>query len=206
MIGSISHKPTLAILVPYRERYEHLAIFIPAMRKYLPAAKIIVIEQSEYKPFNRGKLLNIGYLEYPDFEYYALHDVDKIPWAVDYSYPNNPTQLAKNDIQKNGYFGGVTLFNNLHFRHIQGFSNNFWGWGGEDNELYNRTSNEFHYPITYRFGTFQDLPHVKSGTFNYSAFLQAKRQRKADDGLYNCKYTLNSKIEYEDYNHLIVEV
>ena len=38
-----------------------------------------------------------------------------------------------------GYFGGITSFSEKQFREINGFPNNFWGWGGEDDELYKRT-------------------------------------------------------------------
>ena len=36
------------------------------------------------------------------------------------------------------YFGGVTAFAATDFQRINGFSNSFWGWGGEDDQLYQR--------------------------------------------------------------------
>ena len=33
------------------------------------------------------------------------------------------------------YIGGVTLFNKEHFNWINGFSNKYWGWGFEDDDL-----------------------------------------------------------------------
>ena len=52
----------LAIIIPYRDRKSHLEMFLPYMKKYLKEYdyKIYVIEQNDNKPFNRGKLLNIG--------------------------------------------------------------------------------------------------------------------------------------------------
>ena len=35
-------------------------------------------------------------------------------------------------------FGGVEGFWSEHFRLINGFPNRFWGWGGEDDDLYVR--------------------------------------------------------------------
>jgi hypothetical protein len=37
-----------------------------------------------------------------------------------------------------GHFGGVCAFSTTDFQYINGFSNAFWGWGGEDDNLYQR--------------------------------------------------------------------
>jgi len=37
-----------------------------------------------------------------------------------------------------GIFGGVTAFKRQHFELVNGFSNQFYGWGGEDDDMYNR--------------------------------------------------------------------
>ena len=57
-------KNKIGIVVPYRNRREHLNHFIPSISNHLKKQKIpfeiIVVEQADDKPFNRGKLLNIG--------------------------------------------------------------------------------------------------------------------------------------------------
>ena len=35
-------------------------------------------------------------------------------------------------------FGGIEAFSTDHFKLINGFSNQFFGWGGEDDNLYDR--------------------------------------------------------------------
>ena len=35
-------------------------------------------------------------------------------------------------------FGGVTALNSEQFEKINGYPNNYWGWGGEDDDVANR--------------------------------------------------------------------
>ena len=145
----------LGIIVPYRDREEHLQKFITQMVSYLTANnieyEIVVVEQSDTKPFNRGKLLNIGYLEAKKLgcNYVVFHDVDMIPIDVDYSFSEYPLHLATNfelehddskNLQFDDYFGGVTMFSNEVFEKINGYSNLYWGWGFEDDDLLYRVS------------------------------------------------------------------
>jgi predicted glycosyltransferase involved in capsule biosynthesis len=37
-----------------------------------------------------------------------------------------------------GYFGGISVVNTDHVKLINGFSNQYWGWGGEDGDLLRR--------------------------------------------------------------------
>ena len=105
--------------------------------------EIFIIEQSDDKPFNRGKLLNIGYKYVCDSgcDYFVFHDVDMLPEDVDYSYSDKPlhlaTHLQENDYETTffDYFGGVTMFTKEDFKTINGFSNEYWGWGFEDDDL-----------------------------------------------------------------------
>ena len=81
----------LAVIVPYRNRESHLNVFVPYLEDYLKSKnipfEILVVEQKYNKPFNRGKLLNVGYKESGnDFDYFCFHDVDMLPIKVDYSY------------------------------------------------------------------------------------------------------------------------
>ena len=142
-----NHK--LGVIVPYRDRYQHLYDFKNSIIKYLESKSIdfelIVVEQDDKKTFNRGKLLNIGfiYAKKLDCDYVVFHDVDMIPNDVDYSYSDFPVHLANNfnsikefkRIVFDEYFGGVTLFPVDMFEQINGYSNEYWGWGFEDNDL-----------------------------------------------------------------------
>ena len=136
----------LAVIVPYRNRESHLNVFVPYLEEYLTSKKIpfeiFVVEQKDDKPFNRGKLLNVGFKESGgNFDYYAFHDVDLLPVKVDYTYCDRPTHLANTiDGEESfyNYFGGVTILNKLDFKIINGYSNEYWGWGFEDDDLMKR--------------------------------------------------------------------
>jgi len=135
----------LAIIVPYRDRKEHLRRFLPEMRScdFLDGIdyEILIVEQEEGKPFNRGKLLNIGAVHCHTASYYCFHDVDMLPLISDYSFVPNPAHLAGEAEQfgfklpYDGYFGGVTLFDKHSFIKVNGYSNDYWGWGAEDDDV-----------------------------------------------------------------------
>ena len=142
-----NHK--LGIIVPYRDRYFDLVEFKSHITKHLSDSGInyylIIVEQDDEKSFNRGKLLNIGtiYAKKLGCDYVVFHDLDMLPEEVDYSYSDTPLHLATNligtkDFKRivfDQYFGGVTLFPIKTFEEINGYSNNYWGWGYEDDDL-----------------------------------------------------------------------
>jgi hypothetical protein len=140
----------LGIVVPYRDRYEHLVTFKNYITKYLNSKDIqyelIIVEQDNAKLFNRGMLLNIGfnYAKKLKCDYVVFHDVDMLPIDVDYSYSSIPLHIATDFVFENDestreifeqYFGGVTLFPVEIFKQIDGYSNKYWGWGYEDTDL-----------------------------------------------------------------------
>ena len=97
-------KQKLAIIVPYRNREKNLKIFLHYMHLFLHkqhiAYQIFLIEPTADNIFNRGLLLNIGYLEalkIADYDCFILHDVDMIPENFTnfyYCNKSSPTQMA----------------------------------------------------------------------------------------------------------------
>lgn len=139
-----NHK--LGIVVPYRKRPTHLEAFIDHLKYKLKLdCQIIIVEEKGYKEFNRGKLLNIGFLKAKEMgcDYVVFHDVDMIATNCNYDYESKPFHLISKLITKDPgqrsmldtYFGGVTLFPVDTFETINGFSNEFKGWGFEDDDL-----------------------------------------------------------------------
>jgi hypothetical protein len=145
----MSHK--LGICIPYRDREEHLKKLVPHLRKHLNRQgidhKFYVAHQVDDKLFNRGAMKNIAAKRaFEDgCDYIAWHDVDMLPYdeTCDYSYPEETpihiaTQLSKYgyDMSYDQYFGGVILFNKEQVERTNGYSNDYWDWGMEDDDLF----------------------------------------------------------------------
>ncbi|KAF0036185.1 hypothetical protein F2P81_011497 [Scophthalmus maximus] len=143
----------VAILVPFRNRHEHLPILfrhlVPVLRKQRLQFAFYVVEQGGTEPFNRAMLFNVGYKEAMkdlDWDCLVFHDVDHL-MQNDRNYygcTDMPRHFAvKLDkysymLPYNEFFGGVSGLTVKQFKKINGFPNAFWGWGGEDDDLWNR--------------------------------------------------------------------
>lgn len=143
----IDNNVKIAIIIPFRDsekskpRTVQLSKFVKYMETYLQGYtyKIFVIEQSEDgRKFNRGQLLNIGFEAAlkEGYDNFVLHDVDLLPSEELKKYyttvPKQPTHIAavwRDRYEYEKYFGGIVAFSSEMFRKINGYPNNFWGWG-----------------------------------------------------------------------------
>lgn len=171
------------VIIPYRDREEHLKTFLHHFREYTKHQfSIFIIEQEPGKLFNRGKLFNVGVdiilkrfqvttdkkNRYSEKEgpYFILHDVDMIPTTAFYHEPPFPTHIATQCSQFDykmpcsNYFGGVVLISPYHYKYVNGFSNRFWGWGAEDDEFRNRLLKR-RVRLQSRQCRFECLPHPR---------------------------------------------
>ncbi len=74
----LNKESKIAIIIPYRNRQSHLIEFIKHMKN--ENFDIYVIEQNDNQRFNRGILLNIGFLiasSKKDYDFYIFQDVKK---------------------------------------------------------------------------------------------------------------------------------
>ena len=94
-------------------------------------------------------LLNVGFSEaVKDFNFSCaiFHDVDLLPMNDTnlYNCPTKPLHMSSRvstfdyKLPYAKIFGGVTAMTTQHFGLVNGYSNMFWGWGGEDDDMYNR--------------------------------------------------------------------
>ncbi|KAI4814277.1 hypothetical protein KUCAC02_003479 [Chaenocephalus aceratus] len=143
-------RQSVAILIPHRGREKHLLYLLHHLHPFLQRQQlhyaIYIIQQAGDVTFNRAKLLNVGYLEaLKDYSWdcFIFHDVDLVPENDHNLYvcDKQPKHLVVGrnatgyKLRYKGYFGGVTAMNKEQFFQVNGFSNNYWGWGGEDDDL-----------------------------------------------------------------------
>jgi hypothetical protein len=141
----------LGVCVPYRNRKEHMDIFVPHVSKFLEKTgiehTIYLAHQSDDKLFNRGLMKNIAaHHAFEDgCDYIVWHDIDMIPEdeSCDYSFPtDNPQHIAvrisQSDYQLKyeEYFGGAVIFSKEQVERTNGYSNDYWDWGMEDDDLF----------------------------------------------------------------------
>lgn len=195
----------MTIIVPYRDRSDQLAQFIPHMRAYMPDARILIVEQAEGKEWNREKLFNVAVREYPD-DFYIFHDIDMLPIEVDYASNPGVTQLAGSKIQLKGYLGGVTMFDHDTYVKAGGYNNEYWGGRAGDNEM-RFNLQRLKIPVLELHGTFKELPHPRSGSeFVQHLWYKAQQPRKVQDQLSACKYEVVSREMNKDYEHIKVRL
>lgn len=143
----------VAIIIPFRNRQEHLKYWLyylhPVLQRQQLDYGIYVINQAGDTMFNRAKLLNIGFqeaLKDHDYNCFVFSDVDLIPMDDHNAYRcfAQPRHISV-AMDKFGfrlpyvqYFGGVSALSKQQFLAINGFPNNYWGWGGEDDDIFNR--------------------------------------------------------------------
>ncbi|CAJ0588825.1 unnamed protein product [Cylicocyclus nassatus] len=144
----------VAIIIPYRNRPMHLPILLNNFHPFLTEQEldysIFVVEQISNQTFNRGKLLNIGFVEAMkiyDWQCVLLHDVDLLPEDkrnLHVCPQNNPRHMAvamdkyNYSLHYDGMFGTSSLLNVKQYRDVNGLSNQYWGWGKEDDDLFRR--------------------------------------------------------------------
>jgi len=133
-------KCSIAIIIPHQNNIENLKKLLSCIqRKTNNHIDIFVIDQNNADKFNRGLLLNIGFLiAMKNFSYdrYIFHDVNYFPNQdmfdsyfkfINYNICFNKTGL-------NSVFG----IKKEDFEKINGFPNNFFGQDSDNEVFYNR--------------------------------------------------------------------
>ncbi|XP_076444834.1 beta-1,4-N-acetylgalactosaminyltransferase bre-4-like [Babylonia areolata] len=197
----------LAIIIPYRDRRVHLKIFLRNMHPFLQKQQldytIFAIELKEGIDFNRAMLFNIGFneaLKVDNFTCFIFHDVDLLPEDDRnfYKCSELPRHMSvavdrmKYKLPYNTIFGGVSALSREQFQQVNGFSNMYFGWGGEDDDMFRRIRS--HGLNVVRFtgdvARYRSMSHAKADK-NPSRIklLHKGAKRFLTDGLNSLNYT-----------------
>ena len=120
---------------------------------------ILIIEQEDEGRFNRAKLMNVGakmaftqmnqkcaQKQSENHLCLIFHDIDMLPQnpQLQYECQKGPIELASAaqqfdyQLPYRWYFGGVVAISWQQFVLVNGYPNNYWGWGGEDDDFLTR--------------------------------------------------------------------
>lgn len=210
--------------------------------------RILVVEQAPGGLFNRGKLLNIG-MQYaaPDCDYYCLHDVDAVPLVANYACPSQPLRLVSTTLgpqlqaprqahaplahgqagsprqsstsRTDYYFSGAISIRKEQAFAANGYSNEYWGWGKEDDDFFFRLLLAGLLCYYDTRGTFRDLPNpshqqVRRDGPATPPHLRRNRQRRSElvrglldpvqDGLSTLRFEVSEHAAHGDHERLRV--
>jgi hypothetical protein len=230
------------ICVPFRARGKHafrkeqLSRFIKHIQNYMKTIhpsiryRIVIIEQDNNEPFNRGFLLNIGFVECEKrtncyIKYYIHHNCDLFPVGLffetslrgsdphpndepvflDYSYPGPGVR------DHFGYtcgLGGICIINRNAFKLINGFPNNCLCWSTED-EIIKQRCERFNIKINrdknYNKGT-KEENHVRDSSFQKLNQINTRddninsKRNGISSMLYKCKIKEDFEFKMENVN------
>lgn len=154
-----------SIIIPYRNREEHLQIMLPRLQEFFKdeSYEIIISEQNDNDNFRIACVENVGF-QYAKGDIVILQQVDYYPTEdVSYDVEDCPILPARKGIFLDkdnqsprefldipggyrkwseeidpAFYGGVISMKREHFEAINGLNPLYKGWGNEDEDLRER--------------------------------------------------------------------
>ncbi|XP_025098511.1 beta-1,4-galactosyltransferase 4-like [Pomacea canaliculata] len=214
----------VALIIPYRDRQVHLKIFLNNIHPFLQRQQldygIYVVEMKEGIEFNRALLFNVGFteaLKQDNYTCFIFHDVDLIPEDDRnlYRCTREPRHLSV-AIDRMNYrlpyysiFGGASALTKNQFMLVNGFSNVYFGWGGEDDDMSQRVKSRGMRIVRYKrdVARYKSMSHAREQPNPARMNLLHKAPTRFDsDGLSSLEYT---KLAFELkrlYTWILIEV
>lgn len=215
----------VAIIVPYRDnkhqnRASQLKTFSAYFKKEFPQGTVYVIEQSDDgKKINLGKIKNIGFelAKKAGHDLFIFNDVDLIPdkKMLEYYTLNCDGVIHlgyqwKEKYTFDHFLGGIVSMNAKSFEKVNGYPNDRWGWGSEDDSLMNRIIEVGLPVIRPDEGSISEMKHKPTSDFKDLTIEPVQKKRLIlrnldhwkDNGLNDLKF----KVKDKRGDHYIVDI
>ncbi|XP_037612659.1 beta-1,4-galactosyltransferase 1-like [Sebastes umbrosus] len=220
-------KQKVAIIIAFRNRHEHMKHWLyylhPILIRQQLDYTVYIINQDGEGIFNRAKLMNVGSVEALkeyDYDCFVFSDIDLVPMDDRNLYRcfDNPRHLAVGMDKFNfhlpyrDFFGGVSSLSKDQFLKINGFPNTYWGWGGEDDDIFRRVysrgmsiSRPDSLMGKYRMIKHKRDLHNEPNPKNPDKLSHASQSMKTD-GLNSLKYTVKEIVRDLLYTFITVDI
>lgn len=167
--------------------------------------------------------MNVGYVEtLKEYNYtcFVFSDVDLVPMDDRnlYSCFDNPRHLAvamdkfRFQLPYQSFFGGVSSLSKEQYLAINGFPNTYWGWGGEDDDIYNRVivkGMKISRP-SLALGKYRMIKHNRDlhNEWNPKNSDKLKRTQSSmmEDGIMSLNYTVKDIMKDKLYTFITVDI
>jgi hypothetical protein len=219
-------KNELVIILPVRDREDNIKDYlenmIPIFNYQNIDYKIFIIEQSERKKFNKGKINNIGFIEAikdnENYNRFLFNDIDNYPLKRKIINYNTNIKGIHHLFGNPKWLGGFFMTDKKTFEKINGYSNNFWGWGGEDNDLQNRIKikkikidrSVFFKRDRKNNNLIKDDYNTKDKNINFGKIINLNKKKYNNninsinqDGISTCKYKILKKYNMNNNPNII---
>ncbi|UJR14772.1 hypothetical protein I4U23_001760 [Adineta vaga] len=208
----------LALIICYRNREFHLKLFLDNIHSFLQKQQldytIFVVNQHGQEQFNRAALFNVGFIEAMklySFDCFIFHDVDLLPEDLRnvYKCGDKPRHMSV-AVDKFNYkllystlFGGVTAFSLSDITGANGYPTVYWGWGGEDDDMYLRVTKKLkksitRYPIEIaRYKMIRTYNHTSGKANPHRHDILYSKYDYNQDGINTTRYNLHELVFYK---------
>ncbi|KFD49488.1 hypothetical protein M513_09599 [Trichuris suis] len=227
-IHNCSFAERVAIIVPCTNRRKHLHTLLLNLHSFLYDQPISYgifvvdqISQTKIEQFNKGISLNgafIHVMQIPmNWTCIMFHDIDLLPenTIMTYDCHKSPRHLSTSldtydSNPQNEWLGGVTAITPEQFIELNGYSNSFWGWGGEDVDIhlravYSRMKVQWEHQIVYRYTALRHRRITKPNPCRIKLVNRAF-DRSSTDGLNSLEITSIKSRRHQLYNEILISV
>lgn len=213
---------SVAIMIPFQNRESNLREFLLYMHPFLQRQninyKIYVIELASNETWNRGVLFNIGYIEAMKDKLFPClihHDVDSLPKYRNniYACTNAPRLMVvfrepTRNPEYDTFLGAAVAILSDHYKLVNGYSNKFFKWGGEDDDFYNRVKSKGLQVMRFEatISSYFELTHKQAERNDKRRQILAEGKRWFHEGLNTTRYKVIRRLNESLCTRIIISL